>query len=94
MYVGVNKLWLKRLRMAARALWRSEARRVVPWSETLHEAYNMEYKMIKKIRQNVTGIEADILGNNLTPNRYNALAPAIVYVSNDVTIPFNSVTSQ
>ena len=31
---------------------------------------------------------------NLTPNRYNALAPAIVYVSNDVTIPFNSVMSQ
>ena len=32
-------LWvlLKGLRMVARALWRSEARRVVPWSETLHE---------------------------------------------------------
>ena len=28
---------LKGLRMVARALWRSEARRVVPWSETLHE---------------------------------------------------------
>ena len=55
---------------------------------------NMEYEMIKKIRQNTTWIEADILGINLTPNRYNALAPAIVYVSNDVTIPFNSVTSQ
>ena len=27
---------LKGLRMVARALWRSEARRVVPWSETLH----------------------------------------------------------
>ena len=27
----------KGLRMVARALWRSEARRVVPWSETLHE---------------------------------------------------------
>ena len=25
--------------MVARALWRSEARRVVPWSETLHEPY-------------------------------------------------------
>ena len=56
--------------------------------------YNMEYKIIKKIRQNTTWIEADILSINLTPNRYNALAPAIVYVSNDVTIPFNSVTSQ
>ena len=50
--------------------------------------------MIMKIRQNTTWIEADILGINLTPNRYNALAPAIVYFSNDVTIPFNSVTSQ
>ena len=50
--------------------------------------------MIMNIRQNTTWIEADILGINLTPNRYNALAPAIVYVSNDVTIPFNSVTSQ
>ena len=27
---------LKGLRMVVRALWRSEARRVVPWSETLH----------------------------------------------------------
>ena len=27
---------LKGLRMVIRALWRSEARRVVPWSETLH----------------------------------------------------------
>ena len=68
---------LKGLRMVARALWRSEARRVVPWSETrrrvqgrsqgttlsasdLHNAratilnpfYNMEYKIIEKIRQN------------------------------------------
>ena len=101
--------------MVARALWRSEARRVVPWSETkvgdqgttlsvpdLHNAqatilnpfYNMEYKMTKKIRQNTAWIETDILGINLTPNRYNALAPAIVYVSDDVIIPFNSVTSQ
>ena len=54
----------------------------------------MEYKMIKKIRQNRMWIEGDILGINLTPNRYNALAQAIVYVGNDVTIPFNSVTSQ
>ena len=42
----------------------------------------------------MTWIEADILGRNRTPNRYNALAPAIVYVGNDVTIPFNSVASQ
>ena len=41
----------------------------------------------------MTWIEADILGINLTPNWYNALTPAIVYVSNDVTIPFNSVTN-
>ena len=60
----------------------------------LNPFYNMEYKIIKKIRQNMTEIEADILGINLTPNQYNALAPAIVYVCNDVTIPFNSVTSQ
>ena len=60
----------------------------------LNPFYNMEYEMIKKIKKNTTWIEADILGINLTPSRYNALAPAIVYVSNDVTIPFNSVTSQ
>ena len=60
----------------------------------LNPFYNMEYKIIKKIRQNTTWIEADILGINLTPNRYNALAPAIVYVSNDVKIPLNPVTSQ
>ena len=60
----------------------------------LNPFYNMEYKIIKKIEQNMTRIEADIPGINLTPNRYNAFAPAIVYVNNDVTIPFNSVTSQ
>ena len=49
---------------------------------------------MKKIRQNLTWIEADILGINLTPNLYNAPAQAIVNVSNDVTIPFYSVTSQ
>ena len=32
---------LKGLRMVDRALWRSEARRVVPWSETLHEPYTV-----------------------------------------------------
>ena len=32
-----SRALLKGLRMVARALWRSEARRVVPWSETLHE---------------------------------------------------------
>ena len=60
----------------------------------LNPFYNMEYKIIKKIRQNTAWIEADILGMNLTPNRYNALAPPTVYVSDDVTIPVNSVTSQ
>ena len=60
----------------------------------LNPFYNMEYKIIKKMRQNTTWIEADILGINLTPNRYIALAPAIVYLSNDVKISFNSVTSQ
>ena len=34
---GESLRMLKGLRMVARALWRSEARRVVPWSETLHE---------------------------------------------------------
>ena len=47
----------------------------------LNPFYNMEYKIIKKIEQNMTGIKADILGINLTLNRYNALAPAIVYVN-------------
>ena len=42
--------------------------------------------MIKKIRQNKTWIEADNPYINLIPDRYNALDPAIVYVSNDVTI--------
>ena len=60
----------------------------------LNPFYNMEYKIIKKIRQTTTWIEADILGINITPSRYNALTPAIVYVSNDVTIPFKSMTSQ
>ena len=60
----------------------------------LNPFYNMECKIIKKIRQNTTWIEADILGINLTSNRYNALASAIVYVSDDITIPFNFVTSQ
>ena len=60
----------------------------------LNPFYNMEYKMIKKIRQNTAWIEADSLGKNLTPNWYNALAPGIVYVSNDVSIPFNAVTSK
>ena len=52
--------------------------------------YNMEYE----IRQNMTWIEADVLGINRTPNQYNALVPAIVYVSNDVTDVLYSVTSQ
>ena len=60
----------------------------------LNPFYNMEYKIIKKIRQNTAWIEADILGKNLIPNWCSALAPAIVYVSNDVTIPFKAVTSQ
>ena len=42
----------------------------------------------------MTWIEADIPGINLTPNRYNALVRAIGYVSNDVTFPFNTLTSQ
>ena len=64
------------------------------WATILNPFYNLEYKIIKEIRRNTTWIEAEILGINLTPNLYNVLAPAIVYVSNDVTIPFNSLTSQ
>ena len=60
----------------------------------MHPFYNMEYKIIKKISLNTAWIEADILGKNLTPNWCNALASAIVHVSNDVTILFNAVTSQ
>ena len=50
--------------------------------------------MIKKIRQNKTWIEVDIPCINLAPSQYNALVPAIVYISNDVTIPFGSMMSQ
>ena len=42
----------------------------------------------------MTSIEADILGIHLTPNLYNAPAQAIVNLSNDITIPLNSVMSQ
>ena len=42
----------------------------------------------------MTWIEAEILGINLTPILHNELVWAIVYVSNKVTISFNSVTSQ
>ena len=56
--------------------------------------YNMECKIIRKIGQNRTWIVAAIPCVNVTPNRHNAIAQAIVYVSNDVTIPFNSMTSQ
>ena len=64
------------------------------WENILNPFYNMEYKMIKKIRQTKTWIEADIPSRNLTLDQYNALALTIVYVSNDVTIPVNSITSQ
>ena len=50
--------------------------------------------MIKKIIQNKTRIEANISCINLTPNLNNALTLEIVYISNDVTVPFNSMTSQ
>ena len=42
-----------------------------------YDATNMEYEMIKKTKQNKTWFEADIPHINLTPNRYNALAPTI-----------------
>ena len=61
------------------------------WATILNPFYNMEYEIIKKIRQNKTWNKADILCINLTPNWYNALASAVVYVSNDVTFPFNTM---
>ena len=64
------------------------------WATILNPFYNMEYKTVKKIRQSKTWIEADIPWLNLTPNWYNAPAQAIVHVSNDVTFPFSSMTSQ
>ena len=60
----------------------------------LNPFYNMECKIIQKMGQNKIWIEADIPCINVTPNRYNALTPAIVYIGNDVTIPFNSMTLQ
>ena len=54
----------------------------------------MEYKMNKKLKQNKTSIEAEVSCINPIPNRYNAFAPAIDYVSNDVTIAVNSIMSQ
>ena len=47
----------------------------------------MEYKKNEKTRQINMWIEAGILCMNLTPNRYSALVPPTVYVSNDATIP-------
>ena len=119
---GNDNTLLRGLRMVLRALWRSDACRVVPWSETrsnrkrvhwhsqgttlsgsdlrnaqanfLNPFYNMYQKINKKIWHNKTLIEEDIPCINATPNRYTALAPAIVFVGNDVTIPFNSMTSQ
>ena len=54
---------------------------------------NMEYEIINRIRQNKTWREADIPCIKLTPNRYNAVTAAIVYVGNDITVTFNSMAS-
>ena len=59
-----------------------------------NHVYDMEYKIIKKRQQKKTWIEADRLCINLTPNQYNALTTAIVNISIDITIPFNSKSSQ
>ena len=64
------------------------------WATILNPFYNMEYRIIKKIRPNTKWIKWDILGMNLTPSQYNALAPAIVYVSNDVTIRGVTIATQ
>ena len=69
----------------------SDLRNAQPTS--LNPFFNMEYKMIKKIRQNKIWIEVGIPCINLTPNKHKALVPAIVDVSN-VTTPFNSMASQ
>ena len=37
---------VKGLRMVVHALWRSEPRRIVPWSETLHEEHKTKYLVI------------------------------------------------
>ena len=42
----------------------------------LNPFYNMEYKIMKQIRQNTMWIEADILGINLTPNQYKCTRPS------------------
>ena len=55
--------------------------------------YNMESK-IKKIGQNETWFEVDIPCINVTSDPYNALASAIFFCSNGVTIPFQSMMSQ
>ena len=119
-YSSFNCCVIKGLRMVARPLWRSEAHRVVTWSETctsgrrvqgrsqdttlsasdLHNAlatilnpfYHMEYKINKKIRQNTMWIEVDILGINLTPNQYNAFAPAMTSQSHSTPWRRNSNT--
>ena len=44
-----------------------------------------------KIKQNKLRIEADIPCIHVTPNRQNALDQGIVYVSNNVSIPVNSM---
>ena len=44
----------------------------------LNPIYKMEYKIIKKMGQKTTWIEADIPDITLTPNRHNVLASAIV----------------
>ena len=88
---------LKGLRMVTRALWRSEAHRLdlhYARATILNPFYNMEYKIIKKMRQYKAWIEADIPCINFTSNRYEALNPASVYVSYGVTIPVNSMKSK
>ena len=42
----------------------------------LNPFYNMEYKIIKKIKQNTAWIEADILGKNLTPDLVQCTRPS------------------
>ena len=79
--------------LRASCLYLHNARATIPKPfPNIDYYFNEENKT--KLRQNKTWIEGDISCLTLTPNRYNALAPGVVYVSSDVTISGNFMTSQ
>ena len=59
----------------------------------LNPFYYLDYKMNKKIRKKYGVNRSRHSRHKSHPNRYNASATVMVYVSNGVTIPINSVTS-